>query len=160
MEVIYWILIIAFFILSFVGLVFPIIPSVLVLWGGFLIYQFLITSDELSWFFWTSMILLTIIMFVVDFITNSHFVKKSGGSKWGEKVAIIATILGSFIFPPFGLILVPFIAVFLVELAQKKTAKESMKVAVATIIGFLSSTVAKVFIQLAMIGWFTIEVIV
>lgn len=87
------------------------------------------------------------------------FSKKSGGSKWGERVAVIATIVGSFIFPPFGLILVPFIAVFLIEISQKKTATESVKVAVGTIIGFMSSTIAKVFIQLGMIGWYTIEVL-
>jgi uncharacterized protein YqgC (DUF456 family) len=160
MEIVYWILIVAFFVLSFVGLIFPIIPSVLVLWGGFLIYQFLITPDELSLFFWISMVALTIFIFVVDFIANSHFVKKSGGSKWGERVAVIATIVGSFIFPPFGLIIVPFIAVFLVELSQKKEMKASLKVAVGTIIGFLSSTLAKVFIQLGMISWFIIEVLI
>lgn len=105
------------------------------------------------------MIILTVLIVFVDFIANSHFVKKSGGSKWGERVAVIATIVGSFIFPPFGLILVPFIAVFLIEISQKKNATESVKVAVGTIIGFLSSSIAKVFIQLGMIGWFTIEVL-
>jgi uncharacterized protein YqgC (DUF456 family) len=160
MEILYWILIIAFFVLSFVGLIFPIIPSVLVLWGGFLIYQFLITLDELSLFFWISMGILTIFMFVVDFIANSLFVKKSGGSKWGERIAVIATLVGSFIFPPFGLIIVPFIAVFLVEISQKKEAKASLKVAVGTIIGFLSSTLAKVFVQLGMISWFIIEIFI
>jgi uncharacterized protein YqgC (DUF456 family) len=160
MEILYWILIVAFFVLSFVGLIFPIIPSVVVLWGGFLIYQFLITSDELSLFFWISMVTLTIFMFVVDFIASSHFVKKSGGSKWGERIAVIATIVGSFIFPPFGLIIVPFIAVFLVEFSQKKEAKASLKVAVGTIVGFLSSTLAKVFIQLGMISWFIIEIFI
>lgn len=160
MEILYWILIIAFFVLSFVGLLFPIIPSVIVLWGGFLIYQFLINPDELSLFFWISMGILTIFMFVIDFIANSHFVKKSGGSKLGERVAVVATIIGSFIFPPFGLIIVPFIAVFFVELSQKKEAKDALKVAVGTIIGFLSSTLAKVFIQLGMIGWFFLEVLI
>lgn len=96
---------------------------------------------------------------MVDFIANSHFVKKSGGSKWGERAAVIATIVGSFIFPPFGLIIVPFIVVFLIELSQKKTVVESVKVASGTIVGFLSSTLAKVFIQLGMISWFLIEVL-
>jgi uncharacterized protein YqgC (DUF456 family) len=158
LEVLYWIFIIAFFVLSFVGLIFPIIPSVIVLWGGFLIYQFLINPDELSLLFWISMVALTIFMFVIDFVANSHFVKKSGGSKMGERVAVIATIIGSFIFPPFGLIIVPFVAVFLVELSQRKEAKDALKVAVGTIIGFLSSTIAKIFIQLGMIGWFFVEV--
>ena len=40
MTIILWLLIIAAFMLAFVGLIKPIIPSVLVLWVGFLIYQF------------------------------------------------------------------------------------------------------------------------
>jgi uncharacterized protein YqgC (DUF456 family) len=56
--------------------------------------------------------------------------------------------------------IVPFVAVFLVELSQRKEAKDALKVAVGTIIGFLSSTVAKVFIQLGMIGWFFLEVFI
>lgn len=159
MELIYWLLIIALFVLSFVGLIYPVIPSVIVIWGGFLIYQYFIFQGGLSMFFWVSMTILTLLIFVVDFIANSHFVKKSGGSKLGERAAVIATIVGSFIFPPFGLIIVPFIVVFLIELSQKKTVVASVKVAGGTIIGFLSSTLAKIFIQLGMISWFIIEVI-
>jgi uncharacterized protein YqgC (DUF456 family) len=159
LEFIYWVLIITLFILSFVGLVFPIIPSVVVLWGGFLIYEFLIAPDELSLLFWISMGALTILIFVIDFLANSHFVKKSGGSKWGERTALLATVVGSFVFPPFGLLIIPFVAVFLVEFAQKKQVKNSLSVALGTMIGFLSSSVAKVFIQLGMIGWFFVGVI-
>ena len=42
MTIILWLLIIAAFMLAFVGLIKPIIPSVLVLWVGFLIYQFVL----------------------------------------------------------------------------------------------------------------------
>ncbi|UTW69260.1 DUF456 family protein [Anaerobacillus sp. HL2] len=69
--------------LSFVGLVFPIIPSVLVIWGGFLIFQFLISPGRtVAVFSGSWMVVLTINIFIVDFVLNSHFVKKSGGSKW------------------------------------------------------------------------------
>lgn len=110
-------------------------------------------------FFWGLMILLTVFIFFVDIIANSHFVKKSGGSKLGGRVAVIATLIGAFIVPPFGLIIVPFIAVFMVELLQEKTATDAGKVAIGTILGFLSSTLAKVFIQLGMIAWFIVSVV-
>ncbi len=35
MDILWWILIIACFVLAFVGIVFPIIPAVLVIWVGF-----------------------------------------------------------------------------------------------------------------------------
>jgi len=160
MEWLCWIFISALFIFSFVGLIYPVIPSVLLLWIGFGLYYFLINPNEISLFFWLSMLGLTILLFIVDFIANSHFVKKSGGSKLGERVALITTIIGSFIIPPFGIIVIPFISVFIAEYTQKKNVKDALKVAVATIIGFLSSTVAKGLIQMAMIIWFILEVII
>lgn len=39
MTVVLWVLIILAFILAFVGLIKPIIPSLLMLWVGFLIYK-------------------------------------------------------------------------------------------------------------------------
>lgn len=158
MDIIIWILIIAFFILSFIGILFPIIPSVLVLWLGFLAYHFFIDSGELGWVFYTAMIIFTIILIGADVIANSYFVKKFGGSKRGEQVAAIAVIVGSFIIPPFGILVVPFIAVFVTELIQKRTASEAVRASIGSFIGFLSGSIAKVIIQLVMIVWFFVTV--
>ncbi|MRG85848.1 DUF456 domain-containing protein [Salinibacillus xinjiangensis] len=157
-DILLWILILVLFILSFVGIVFPIIPSVLVIWGGFLLYHFAINGETLSWFFWIPMVMFTIILFVADIIVNSHFVKRFGGSKWGERVAAIAVIVGSFIVPPFGIIIIPFVAVFITELIQRRTAREAIKASVGSLLGFLGSSVAKVIIQLVMIIWFFLDV--
>jgi uncharacterized protein YqgC (DUF456 family) len=160
LEYVYWILIVALFALSFAGIVFPIIPSVVVLWGGFLVYQFLIESGGISVFFWVSMGLLTVLLLVSDFIANSYFVKKYGGSKWGERMAAIGLIVGSFIFPPFGILIVPFIAVLVTELLQKRTGKEAFLVGFGSLLGFLGGSFAKVIIQTVMIIWFAVEVII
>ena len=63
MTVILWCLIILMFILAFIGLVKPVIPSVLVMWIGFLIYQFGFQDGKLSWIFYISMIVLTLLIF-------------------------------------------------------------------------------------------------
>lgn len=156
MDILIWVLIIASFILSFVGIIFPIIPSPLVLWIGFLLHFFFIENSELSTIFWIAMIILTILLIVSDIIANSYFVKRFGGSKWGERIAAIAVIVGSFIIPPFGIIIVPFVSVFVVELIQRKTVGDAWKASLGSLLGFLGGAVAKVVIQIVMIVWFFI----
>lgn len=158
MDIVLWLLIIACFILSFVGIIFPLIPSPLVLWIGFLLYFFFINGSALSWVFWIAMIVLTVLLIVSDIVANSYFVKKYGGSKWGERIAALGVIVGSFIIPPFGIIIVPFIAVLFVELLQKRSTQESIRAAIGSLLGFLGGAFAKVVIQLIMIIWFFIDI--
>ncbi|WP_449354486.1 DUF456 domain-containing protein [Virgibacillus natechei] len=159
LDIIIWIAIVVLFILSFVGILFPIIPSVLVLWVGFLLYHFVLNANELTTSFWVIMGVFTVILFVADIIANSYFVKKFGGSKWGERGAAVAVIVGSFITPPFGIIYVPFIVVFLIEMTQKRTSQEAFRASIGSLIGFLGGAVAKVVVQLIMIIWFFVIVL-
>ncbi|GGA84606.1 DUF456 domain-containing protein [Ornithinibacillus halotolerans] len=159
-DIILWIIIVALFILSFVGLIYPIIPSVIVIWVGFLLYQFAINGEELGVVFWIIMAVFTVVLFVADIVANSYFVKRFGGSKWGERGAAVAVIVGSFIIPPFGIIVVPFIAVLLIEMLQKRSIGEAFKASLGSLLGFLSGTFAKVIIQFVMIVLFIFNVIV
>jgi uncharacterized protein len=159
LDIIIWVLIIALFILSFIGIVFPIIPSVLVLWGGFLLYQFLINSEQLNAAFWIGMSIFTVVLILADIIANSYFVKRFGGSKWGERGAAVAVILGSFIIPPFGIIILPFLVVFFIEILQSKTVGEAIRASIGSLLGFLGGALAKIVIQMIMIIWFFIVVL-
>ncbi|WP_026908622.1 DUF456 domain-containing protein [Paucisalibacillus globulus] len=158
-DIIIWIIIVALFVVSFIGVIYPIIPSVLLIWIGFLLYQFGINGDELGFFFWTIMVVFTVILFVADILANSFFVKKFGGSKWGERGAAIAVIVGSFIIPPFGIIIIPFITVLIIEMLQKRTIQEALKASIGSLLGFLSGTFAKVIIQIVMIILFIFNII-
>ncbi|ENQ3080939.1 DUF456 domain-containing protein [Bacillus sp. WLY-B-L8] len=143
--------IVACFIISFIAFIYPIIPGILALWAGFFIYQFGINDLQLTTSFWIVQIIFTIIIFIADFITNSYFLKKYGSTKWSERVGMVSIIVGSFFFPPFGLIIIPFLSVFVAELMHKKAPKEAFMVGIATVIGFLSSTIAKAILQIIMI---------
>ncbi|GAB3045635.1 DUF456 domain-containing protein [Virgibacillus ainsalahensis] len=156
LDIIIWIIIIALFVASFAGIIFPIIPSVFVLWGGFLLYHFVLNSQELNAFFWIAMSVFTVILVVADIIANSYFVKRFGGGKWGERGAAVAVIVGSFIYPPFGILIVPFITVLVIEMIQKRTVKEAFRASIGSLIGFLGGAFAKVVVQFIMIVWFFI----
>ncbi|GGI01392.1 MULTISPECIES: DUF456 domain-containing protein [Mammaliicoccus] len=159
MTTISWLLIILMFAIAFIGLIKPIIPSVLFLWVGYFIYHFAIDSSKLSWVFWTVMVLFTIFMILSDIIMNSYFVKKFGGSKLGETMAAVGVIIGCFVFPPFGIILVPFVLVFVTEIIQKSDITAATNASIGSLLGFLTSSIAKALIMIVMIIWFFIDII-
>lgn len=158
MTFLIWTLIIIAFVVSFIGLVIPFFPATLLVWIGFLLYAFLINSGSLSMMFWISMAILTIILLISDILTNKYFVGKFGGSKKSEWGAIIAFIVGIFIYPPIGIIVLPFIVVYMIEYSVTRSNKHALRSATGTIIAFFSTIFVKGIIQFIMILWFFIVI--
>jgi|SRR5699024_773599 len=158
-DIFIWILIILLFIVSFIGIVVPVIPGTLLLWLGFFAYHFFINSNELTWLFWIAMGIFTIVSLGADFYINVFFVDQFGGSKWSKWGALIGTLIGIFVYPPIGIILIPLLVVFVIELSIQQSFKKGMYASLGTLAGFLSSAVAKVFLQIVMIIIFFIFVI-
>ena len=159
MDLLIWILIWSLFIISIVGIVIPIIPTVFFIWGGFLLYHFLLNDEKLSLFFWLMMLGFTLILLLADIFTNRYFVQRFGGSKKSEWAALIGILVGMFVFPPFGIILVPFLFVLLIEWYVRKDMKLAFLASIGALVGFLSGVLAKVFISLIMIGLFFIFIL-
>jgi uncharacterized protein YqgC (DUF456 family) len=156
METLLWILTVLLFIGGFVGLIYPIIPAILLIVLGFIVYEMGIGDIGSSYLFWGIQILLILFVFLADFITNKYLLGKAGSSKKGQLVGTVSLIIGSFIIPPIGLIVLPFVSVFLYEFITSKDISRSGKLAVVTVLSFVSSTFAKAIIQLTMIIIFLI----
>jgi len=160
MEAVYWIIISILFVVAFVGLVYPIIPSVLFLLAGFLLYGVFFSFEPFSWLFWLIQGLFVVLLFAADYVANLIGIKKYGGSKagvWGSTIGIIA---GPFVIPIFGILIGPFIGAIIAELiVNKRSLSESVKVGVGSVIGFISSVITKTFIQVIMVGYFFMEVL-
>lgn len=160
MEIIYWVIISVLFLISFIGLVYPIIPGVLFLVAGFIVYGFLFSFSPLNWFFWSVQLLFVILLFGADAIANMVGVKKFGGSKAGIWGSTIGLLIGPFIIPILGIIIGPFLGALIAEIAvNKKGLKESIKIGIGSVVGFISSVVTKGVIQIIMIAYFLIRVL-
>lgn len=152
MDIIFWIMIISLFIISFVGLVYPIIPGVLFLIGGFLFYGFFYSFEVFNWFFWVVEGLLMILLFIADYASNYISVKKFGGSKAGIWGSTIGLIVGPFVIPFLGILIGPFLGAVIAELIMnKENWKNSLKIGFGSVIGFISSVVTKGMIQFIMV---------
>ncbi|MFS0822690.1 DUF456 domain-containing protein [Bacillus sp. 1P02SD] len=160
MSIFMWMIIIVLFVIAFVGLVYPIIPSVLFIAGGFLVYGLFQGFDSLSIWFWFIEGLFLLLLLGADYGTNLLGVKKYGGSKaavWGSTIGLL---VGPFVIPIFGIIIGPFLGAFLAELlVHKKDLKHAFKSGIGSLIGFLSGVLAKGIIQAIMIIYFLFVVL-
>ncbi|RSK27859.1 DUF456 family protein [Bacillus sp. HMF5848] len=160
MDVLFWILIIALFFVSYIGLVYPILPSVLFIAAGYVVYGLAFSFAEFSILFWSLQIMFVVILFVADYATNLIGIQKYGGSKaavWGSTIGLL---IGPFVIPVAGILIGPFIGAVLPEVIwHKKSFREAFTVGFGTLLGFFSSIVVKGFIQTFMIVYFLVQVL-
>ena len=71
---------------------------------------------------------------------------------------MVGAFIGLFVYPPFGVVLVPFLFVFILELLQNRPVEKALNIAFGTIVAFVGSTFAKGLMQLVMMGAFLIDV--
>ncbi|MFJ7953459.1 DUF456 domain-containing protein [Lysinibacillus sp. NPDC096418] len=159
MEIIGWVLVIACFVVSFVGLIYPIIPGVIFLIGGFLLYGAFFSFAELSWWFWIIQILFVVLLFGADTVANAFGIKKFGGSNAGMWGSTIGLLIGPFVIPFAGILVGPFLGAVIAELVvERRKLGEAVKSGVGSLVGFLTSTVTKAILQIAMIIIFFIAI--
>jgi len=158
-NIIAWTLIIVFFVIAFIGLIYPIILSVIFIIGGFIVYGLFYSFSDLPWWFWVIEILLVVLLFGADTVSNLVGVKKFGGSKAGMWGSTIGLLIGPFVIPFAGILVGPFLGAVLAELFVTKSSwEQSLKTGVGSLVGFLTSIVTKGIVQSGMILLFFIVI--
>jgi uncharacterized protein YqgC (DUF456 family) len=152
---IFWILIWLCFIVAFVALVYPIVPGLLFMIGGFLLYGLFFTFKELTWPFWVVEGLFIILLIVADYLSNWFGIKRFGGTKAGIWGSTIGLIVGPFVIPFVGIIIGPFVGAVIAELlVHRKSIGTSLKIGLGSLVAFITSLFAKGLIQVGMIAYF------
>lgn len=155
MEWVAWIVAIMFFVVAFIGLIYPVIPSVLFIIGGFLLYGLIDTFSSMGWLFWIIQLLFTILLFGADTLANLFGIKRFGGSNAGGWGSTIGLIFGPFVIPVAGILIGPFLGAVIAELLVTRAGfKQALRSGVGSLIGFLTSVVVKAVVMIIMIGIF------
>lgn len=160
LDILYWIIIVTLFVVGFIGLIYPIIPSVLFIFGGIVLYGVLFTFEQFNWLFWVIQGVFVLFLFLADYVANLVGVKKYGGSKSGVWGSTIGLLIGPFLIPVVGIIVGPFVGAVVAELlVHRKTVSEAIKIGFGSVIGFIAGAIGKCIIQILMIGYFLIKVL-
>ena len=133
--------------LGLIGCFIPIIPSPITSWFGFLMLYLssnaIIESDFLIFTF-----IISILIFLADFILPMFTAKKFGSSKKGVLGTGIGLFLGFFIMGPIGVLVGACIGSILGELLNNTNGDKIIVGAIGSIFGILSGIFLKLLVSL------------
>ena len=133
--------------LGLIGCFIPIIPSPITSWFGFLMLYLssnaIIESDFLIFTF-----IISILIFLADFILPMFTAKKFGSSKKGVLGTGIGLFLGFFIMGPIGVLVGACIGSILGELLNNTNGNKIIFGAIGSIFGILSGIFLKLLVGL------------
>lgn len=143
-----------FIILGIIGSFLPIIPGPITGWVGLLIlHQTSLELDGNLFLFITFVI--SIFVFLIDYIIPALGAKKFGGTKWGMWGSTFGLILGLIFLGPLGVLIGAFLGAFLGELVAKPEKNESaLKAAFGAFIGFLTGVFLKFAVSLVFLFYY------
>lgn len=153
MDVLLWIVAVVMIVVGVVGTVLPALPGVVLVWGGVLLAAWIDDFTRIGG--WTIGILtaLAALAFIVEYVAAVAGAKRVGASKLAIIGAAIGTVAG--VFTGFiGLLFLPLAGAAVGEFVAQRNFGQAGKVGVATWLGYVIGTAAKVAIVFTMVGVF------
>jgi uncharacterized protein YqgC (DUF456 family) len=148
-----WVLAAAFIAIGIAGTVLPALPGVVFVFAGIVLAAWIDDFTRIPG--WTLAICgaLAVLGFVVDYAATVVFARRADASRLGLLGAVIGTLAGVFT-GLIGLVFMPLVGAAVGEFIARRDALRAGKVGLATWIGLLAATAAKIAIVFTMLGIF------
>ena len=141
------------------GCVLPVLPGPPLSYLGLLLLHFT-TRYQFTTRFLVIWAIITVVVYALDYIIPAWGTKRFGGSKRGIWGSVIGLVIGLFFFPPFGIIIGPFLGAIIGELSSGKDSGTALKSGFGSFMGFLAGTLLKLMASGMMTWYFFKELIV
>lgn len=134
-------------IVGILGAIYPVIPGAIVSFGSLLVFYFA-TTDKMSLTFLIMWGVVVVIASVIDSVLPPLITKRMGGSKKATTGSLIGVIVGSFFFPPFGMLFGAFAGALIGEWFETKLLdSRAIKIAMGSFVGFILGTGLKLMVS-------------
>ena len=143
METLLIILALVFAIVGLLGSILPALPGAPLSYVGLLLLlpcEGVEISNTALWVYGISLAIVSIL----DYIAPVWLTNLSGGGKQATRASMAGLVAGLFFFPPWGLIIGPFVGAFIGELMDGASKGKALKVALMSFVGFLLTTGMKI----------------
>lgn len=151
-----WFLAALLVIAGLAGAVLPAIPGVPLVFGGLWLAAWIDHYTHVGVITLVILGVLTVVALSVDWIASSMGAKRAGASPQAITGAALGTLFGAFLGIP-GLLLGPFIGAVIGEVVARGSLEQAARVGIATWMGLLFGTLAKLALSLAMVGIFAVS---
>jgi uncharacterized protein YqgC (DUF456 family) len=137
------------------GSVLPALPGVPLVFGGLLLAAWAGDFQQVGWMPLVVLGLLTAASFVIDLVATAAGAKRVGATRLAVVGAALGTLGGLFLGLP-GLILGPFVGAVVGELISHGRMQQATRAGLATWMGLLFGTLAKLALVFTMLGVFAL----
>jgi uncharacterized protein len=137
------------------GSVLPALPGVPLVFAGLLLAAWAGDFEQVSWITLAFLGLLTVLSFVIDFAATAAGAKRVGATRLAVVGAALGTLGGLFLGLP-GLILGPFVGALAGELLSHGQMQQATRAGLATWMGLIFGTLAKLALVFTMLGVFAV----
>jgi uncharacterized protein YqgC (DUF456 family) len=148
-------------IVGLLGSILPALPGAPISYVGLLLLLPCEGAAISTTALWVYGIFLAIVS-ILDYVAPVWLTNVSGGSKQATRGSVAGLIAGLFFFPPWGLVVGPFVGAFIGELMESASKGKALKVAMMSFVGFVLTTGMKIIysgILLFMIGVEAVQII-
>jgi hypothetical protein len=154
-EVLWLVLAVVLVCVGVAGSVLPALPGVPLVFAGLLLAAWAGDFQEVTWLPLVVLGLLTAISFVIDFAATALGAKRVGATRLAIVGAALGTLGGLFLGLP-GLILGPFVGAIAGELLSHGQMQQATRAGLATWMGLIFGTLAKLALVFTMLGVFAL----
>ncbi len=145
-------------IIGIIGCILPFLPGPPLNYIGLLLLHFT-GKYHFSTDFLVVWAIITAFVYGLDLIIPVWGTKKFGGSKYGIWGSVIGLLAGFLFFPPFGIVIGPFVGAVIGELIAGKNSGAALKSGFGSFVGFISGTILKLVASGMMTWYFAKELI-
>ena len=148
-----WVLAVVLVLVGLAGSVLPALPGVPLVFAGLLMAAWADDFERVTWLTLAVLGLLTFASFVIDFAATALGAKRVGATRLAIAGALLGTLAGIFLGIP-GLILGPFVGAVAGEMISHGKVEQAARAGVATWMGLVFGTLAKLALVFTMLGLF------
>ena len=139
------------------GIILPVLPDVILIWGSALLYGLLIGWGRYGGWLFAGISVLALVGLVADAWVSGMGARKGGASFWSSLGGVIVGVIGLFVGGPLGLIVGMLLGVFVIEYWTHRDPDRALRATFGMGVGYGASFFVKIFLGLAMIaiwiGW-------
>jgi uncharacterized protein YqgC (DUF456 family) len=149
----WWLLAMVLVLVGVAGSVLPALPGVPLVFAGLLLAAWVDGFEKVGWLPLVLLGLMTVFSFVIDFAASVLGAKRVGATPLAIAGAAIGAVAGIFLGLP-GMIAGPFAGAVIGELISHGKIQQATRAGLATWMGLLFGTLAKLALVFSMLGLF------
>lgn len=154
-ETLLWIAAVLLVLAGMAGLVFPVLPGALLIFGGLFIAAWVEGFRHIGSGTLTVLGIMAALMYIVDFIASAFGAKRFGASSRAIIGATVGAIVGLF-FGIVGVLLGPFIGAVIGEFSSRPDLRAAGRAGVGATLGLALGAAAKLALAFTMLGIFIV----